>query len=321
MARVLITGATGCLGHRLTQICKAEGDEVLALGRNPADLAMMPEGVRYRTLDLTQMLPSDLMEGVEIVYHCAALSSAWGPAEDFEAVNVRATGALLNAARRAKVRRFVFASSPSIYADGTDRLNVAEDAALPQVFASHYARTKHAAERLVMSAEFKEGLETSVMRPRAIYGRGDRSLMPRLLGAIKRGRVPMIEGGSALIDVTHVTDAALAMRLMGHHPDAVGEIFNISSGQCLTFREIVTEVTRMTQTSPREVSLSYKNAQRIAGVLEGLHHIFAPAKEPVLTKQAVASLGKSLTLDISKAKTVLGYRPSVPLAQGMRDYA
>ncbi|ARO13420.1 NAD-dependent epimerase/dehydratase [Ketogulonicigenium robustum] len=322
MARVLITGATGCLGARLVDTCLHAGDDVIAIGRDTlAGAQLSVQGAHFVHHDLTQPLPARHLYGVDTVYHCAALSSAWGDPRTFQAVNVTATAALLRIAQQAGVGRFVFASSPSIYANGADRLNLPEDAPLPKVFASHYARTKFLAEQLVMSSDNPRGMRTTAMRPRAIYGTGDRSLMPRLLAAMQRGKVPMIAGGGALVDITHVSDAARAMHLLGHHPAAGGQVFNITSGETLSFGQILQTVSQLRGLSVREVRLPYSAAMAIASVLEGAHRIFAPLREPVLTRQAVASLGRSLTLNIEKARSQLGYQPQTTLQQGVQDYA
>lgn len=321
MAKVLVTGATGCLGKRLSQYLSAQGHHVLAQGRDlAAGSEFASEGIEFIPFDLKGDYPAAAFQHVDIVFHCAALSSAWGDRQEFEAVNVTATKRLLEAAAKAQVGRFVFASSPSIYANGKDRFNLAEDAALPEHFPSHYARTKYEAECLVLAADNVSAMRTTALRPRAIYGTGDRSLMPRLLQAIKRGRVPMIGCGKSLIDITHVSDAARAMALAGFEDGASGEVFNITSGVAYRFSELLAAVCSLNGAAPREVHISYENAMRLAKMLEFVHRVFMPQKEPVITCQAVASLGCSLTLDITKAKEKLGYIPAISIEDGIQDY-
>lgn len=322
MAKILVTGATGCLGSELVRQLADHGHEVLAQGRDRV-LGAKLTGVNISFLaqDLTMPLNPQLLAGVEIVYHCAALSSAWGKAEVFQAINVTATHQLLAAARQAGVSRFVFASSPSIYANGSHRENVAEDVALPEQFSSHYARTKYEAEKLVLTADDDTGMRTIALRPRAIYGHGDRSLMPRLLAAIARGKVPMIDGGNSLIDITHVSDAARAMILAGEAREIGGEVFNITSGKAFSFTQLLDHICELKQQNPRRINIPYSIAMMIARGLEMTHRLIMPSREPVMTYQAIASLGRSLTLDISKAEQQLGYAPQVPIEQGIKDYA
>ena len=322
MGRVLVTGATGCLGASLVRTLLHGGHVVLAQGRDASLGAQLQSlGAEFLRMDLRTALPAPALRGVTTVYHCAALSSAWGRTEDFEAINVCATQQLLSAARAAGVGRFVFASSPSIYANGKDRLNLSEDAALPAHFATDYARSKYQAEALVLAADQPQAMRCVALRPRAIYGRGDRSLMPRLIAAIRRGRVPLINGGQSLIDITHVDDAARAMILAATAPEAGGKAFNITSGQAWRFTELLDAVCSLGRVNPRRVQLSYGTAMAIATALEFGHRLAAPNREPVLTRQAVASLGRSLTLNIERARALLGYRPEIEIEQGIRDYA
>jgi nucleoside-diphosphate-sugar epimerase len=206
--RALITGASGCLGRALVAEAEAAGWQIATTARQPADLPA------FRAADLVRDPLEPLVAGCDVVLHCAALSSAWGTRAAFHDANVRATARLLEAAERAGVGRFVFASSPSIYADGTDRLNLREDAALPARQLSLYSESKLEAERLVLG--WRGAMVCTAIRPRAIYGRHDRALLPRLVAAMQRGRVPMIRGGAALIDLTHRRDAARAMMLAAH---------------------------------------------------------------------------------------------------------
>ncbi len=317
MARVVVTGATGCLGRALVAELAARGDHVTAIARQPQDLA----GATLHSRDLATEDVDDLLSGAQTIYHCAALSSAWGSAAAFEAANVTATWRLLCAARGAGVRRFVFASSPTIYANGRDRLNLIEDAALPARFASHYARTKHESEMLVRAADQPGGMRCVAIRPRAIYGAHDRALMPRMIRAMRRGVVPLIAGGRARIDVTHSRDAAHAMVLAGEWAEKVGgRAFNITSGQSHTVRDLISHAARLTGLRFRTRNLSYGLAIRLATLIEAWQRLRAPEIEPVLTRQAVMSMGRSMTLNISAARSELGYVPKVTLDQGLQDY-
>ena len=140
--------------------------------------------------------------GCDAIVHAAALSAPWGPRAAFEAANVAGTAAVIAAAQAAGVRRLIHISSPAVLFDGRDQHGVTDAAPYPAQHTSEYARTKQVAESLVERAA--DSMETIVLRPKAIYGDGDRALVPRLLRAAARGRLPQIGDGRNLVDITHV---------------------------------------------------------------------------------------------------------------------
>lgn len=304
--RALVTGASGCLGRALVEELSAHGWALRTTARMPADL---PD---FHPADLVTADLTPLLQHVDVVFHCAALSSAWGTQAEFTAANVTATRRLLDAAEAAGAMRFVFASTPSLYADGTDRLDVTEDAPLPERALTPYAETKRLAERMVLAAD--GAMRCTAIRPRAIYGRHDRALLPRLIAAMRRGTVPMIGGGRALIDVTHRRDAARAMILAASGPG--GRVWNVTSGRALSFRELVEIAGLRSGLRFRRLPIPYRLAMSLATVAETIARRRG-GPEPALTRQAVASLGRSLTLDISAARRDLGYRPLVSFEEGL----
>lgn len=306
--RALVTGASGCLGRALVEELAAHGWDLRTTARTAAAL---PD---FMAADLVTADLRPLLAGVDVVFHCAALSSAWGTEAEFIAANVTATRRLLDAAERAGVMRFVFASTPSLYADGTDRLDVAEDAPLPERCVTPYAHSKRLAEQMVLAADGQ--MRCNAIRPRAIYGRHDRALLPRLIGAMRRGTVPMIGGGRALIDVTHRRDAARAMILAASAPG--GRVWNVTSGRAFAFRDLVEIAGRRSGLRFRRLPIPYALAMSLATAAEAFARSRGGA-EPALTRQAVASLGRSLTLDISAARRDLGYRPLVSFEEGLAE--
>lgn len=306
--RALVTGATGCLGRALVEELSLHGWNLRTTARTPADL---PD---FMAADLVTSDLRPILKGVDVVFHCAALSSAWGSEAEFIAANVTATRRLLQAAEDAGAMRFVFASTPSLYADGTDRLDVVENAPLPARCVTPYAHSKRLAERMVLAAD--GGMRCNAIRPRAIYGRHDRSLLPRLFQAMRRGMVPMIGGGHALIDVTHRRDAARAMILAASGPG--GRVWNVTSGRAFAFRDLVEIAGRRSGLRFRSPRIPYSLAMSLATTAETMAR-WRGGAEPALTRQAVASLGRSLTLDITAARRDLGYKPLVGFEEGLQE--
>lgn len=320
MPYALVTGATGCLGQALCADLIAAGWQVVSLSRTER----RPEApvAAHLALDLSRAAPPpELLAGMDAVFHCAALSSAWGRAEDFHAANVIATARLLRAARRAGVGRFVHVSTPSIYITGAPRLNLPETAPLPRRFLTEYAQSKYRAEQAVRQAN-RPDFTTVTIRPRAIYGRHDRALLPRLLSRLN-GPVPLPVpgGGQALIDPTHASDAARAMRLAAMAPAARagGQVYNITSGQALRLDALLDLLETALDLHIPRLPVPFGPLMAAARMSEAAQRLRARDEEPALTRHLVAALGVSLTLDIRAARRDLGYTPRMRLAEGLAD--
>src|SRR4051812_34802692 len=161
--RALITGATGFVGGALARRLHELGWQVVGLGRNKeAGKRLEAEGITFLRCDLADAeAVSAACRGQEIVFHCAALSAPWGRDADFTTANVLATQNVLGACQEYNVGRLIHLSTPSIYfslrGQMAERLNVAEDAALPSHPANAYVRSKRMAEQLVDQAA-RDGL-------------------------------------------------------------------------------------------------------------------------------------------------------------------
>ncbi|WP_315971325.1 NAD-dependent epimerase/dehydratase family protein [Paenibacillus sp. N3.4] len=235
--RALVTGGTGFLGKRLAWRLRDEGWEVTVIGRNDKIGAQLEQqGVRYISLDIRRKKEAmDACSGQDVVFHCAARSASWGAYEDFYASNVTGTEHVIAGCMRHNVERLIHVSTPSVCFRYGDRKNVTERYALPQRQASHYAATKRLAEIAIAQAALGR-LRAVIIRPRAIFGPGDTSILPRIIEANTTTGVPMIDGGRALIDLTYIDNVVDALVLSQRAPDEVlGRTYHITNGEPMPF--------------------------------------------------------------------------------------
>lgn len=310
MTRVLVTGATGGLGLALVGALAAAGREVVATGRRDGvDPRLRVPGVRYVRADLTDAAAADgLCRDVGTVFHCAALSSPWGPADAFRRANVDATANLLAAASRRGVARLVDVSSPSIYAAMRDRVGIIEADAPADPPLNHYARTKLAAERLVLAAD--GALRTTAIRPRAIVGPDDAAVLPRLAALARSGTVRLPGGGRALVEFTDVRDVVSALLLAEARMDAVrGRAFNISGGRAVRVRDVAARLANALGVAVRLRSIPLALARPLAALNERISPTRPGSPEPRLTRYTLATLAYSQTFDLSAARHLLGWAP------------
>ena len=305
MRQVLVTGATGGLGLATVAALRGEGYAVRATGRNAAAAARLQAmGADFVPADLTDFaaLPA-LCDGVDSVIHAAALSSPWGTTAEFHRVNVEATLALHEAALT-RGARFVFVSSPSVYARAEDQVGLTEDSPLPRRFLNAYAATKAEAEGRVMA---KGGV---AIRPRAIVGPDDRVLLPRFLRLIDKGRFPLVRGGRALVELTDARDVARALVLAEQKaPELAGQVFNVSGGRALPLRETVAAIAEAMNKPVRFRELPFQAVRAITAAIEVIAAVLPGRPEPPLTVYGLCAMAFSQTFDLTRARQRLGYAP------------
>lgn len=320
MRRALITGASGFIGSHIARAFAERGFEVTATGRSAARLQQHEHYARCAPLDLAADDLAGLTNGIDTIVHCAALSSPWGRLREFRRANVEATRRLLEAAERSGVRRFVHISSPSIYFRLAHQFNVEEHFRASKAI-NAYAQTKWEAEQVVAASQAR-GLSTIVLRPRAVFGEEDTTIMPRVLRIARRGAFPLFGDGRAQIDTTYVGNVVDAAWRAAHAPDTLPtRCFNITDGAPMSVRDLLEGIFRALDWRVRLVRVPTPVALAAAGVAEFLARITPMQPEPRLTRYGVGVLAYSQTLDISAARQHLGYRPAFTTTQGIARYA
>jgi UDP-glucose 4-epimerase len=213
--KILVTGATGKIGGRLTKRLAQRGDQVRALVRDLTRVAELRE-------DRIELAVGDLLDvdslaaavrGVDAVVHCAAFFRGASP-EQAHAVNDLGTQHLANAARVASVKRFVFTSTGLVYGPNGGRPAREDDPCAPM---DGYPASKLAAERFLLAME---GLDVRVLRLPFVYGDGD----PHIEEAI-----PMMRGfpPAQRKSMGHHADVAQAVALLLDTPSPAHRIYNV----------------------------------------------------------------------------------------------
>jgi len=213
--KILVTGATGKVGSRLSKRLAQRGDHVRALVRDPARAA----GLREARIELVEgdLLKVDSLalavRGVDAVVHCAAFFRG-ATAEQAHAVNDLGTQHLANATRAASVKRFLFTSTGLVYGPNGGRPAREDDPCAP---IDGYPASKLAAERFLLALE---GLDVRVLRLPFVYGDGD----PHIEEVI-----PMMRAfpPAQRMSVGHHADVAQAVSLLLDAPSPAHRIYNV----------------------------------------------------------------------------------------------
>jgi nucleoside-diphosphate-sugar epimerase len=251
--------------------------------------------------------------GREAVCHAGALSAPWGPRSNFEAINVGGTENIIAGCRASGVRRLLYVSSPSVVFNGRDQTGLTEDAPYPSRFVSVYSETKKRGEDLVHQAA--GDMETVILRPKAIFGPGDTSLLPRLLETAKRNRLPQIGNGENRVDLTYIENVVDAILLALASAKAVGKTYTITNGESPRLWEVIRSVLGALGCNTNLRKIPLPAAYAAASLMEA-QSVFT-RREPLLTRYSVLILARTQTYNIEAAQADLGYAPRVSLAEGI----
>jgi nucleoside-diphosphate-sugar epimerase len=317
MPATFVTGGSGFVGGRLVERLVAEGHSVRALARSQAAAdAVAERGAEPVRGDLADRAAlADGASGCELAFHAAAEVSQWGPRERFEANNVGGTRNVIAACRDAGVRRLVHVSTEAVLLAGEPLVNVNEEAPRRPDSSSPYAATKAMAEELVVEANY-DGLETVVVRPRFVWGAGDTTLLPAIAAGVRAGRFAWIGGGRHLTSITHVDNVVEGLMLAARRGEP-GRVYFVTDGDAVEFREFVSEMLRTQGIEPPGRSIPVPLATAIAIASETAWRILPLGGEPPLTRFVVWVSSQECTIDISSARSELGYAPARTHEEGL----
>jgi nucleoside-diphosphate-sugar epimerase len=314
-----VTGGSGFIGRHLLRRLVSDGWRVRALARSQgsadAVAALGAEPVRGDLDDVASMAAG--AQGCAVAFHLAAHLGQWGSPEDFERGNVTGTRNALVACEQAGVRRFVHCGTEAALMAGEPLVNVDETAPRRPDSKALYSATKARAEEAVIAAN-REGFETLSMRPRFVWAADDTTLLPNILAMVKSGRFSWIDGGTHLTAITHVDNVVEGLVLPAER-GTPGEIYFVTDGEPVVFREFLSELISAKGVEPPTRSVPGWIARAAAPLAETAWRVLPLKGEPPLTRFAYWVSAQECTIDISKARSELGYAPVVSKEQGLAE--
>ncbi|MFA1540943.1 NAD-dependent epimerase/dehydratase family protein [Actinomadura monticuli] len=296
--RIAVTGASGFVGGAVCRALAAEGVTTHAFGRRPSVPASHVGGAPYRSWDLARGRLAD-PPPVDAVVHCAGSVTDWGPAPALFAANLTGTR---NALASFPGARFVHVSTASVYDPFGPSVMVREEEAPVARYMNAYGASKAAAERLARERG------AVVLRPHAVYGPGDTTLLPRVLSAVRGPLLPAVGTGRQRVSLTSIGNLVRACVLAATGPVASG-VFNVADAAPVTIDEAFREILRERGVRARPVYVPAGVARPLATVAEGAFLLARRPEPPRVTRYAISHLALERTLDITAAREVLGYDP------------
>jgi 2-alkyl-3-oxoalkanoate reductase len=319
--RVLVTGASGMLGRGVALALADRGDQVTVLQRHPAGLGL-PEV-------LTDISDAESVRAAvtnqDAVIHLAAKVNVIGPAAEYERVNVQGTRAVVSACVTAGVRRLVHVSSPSVAHSGHALIGRGADPADPVAARGPYARSKAAAELIALGAD-RGRLAVVAIRPHSVWGPGDTQLVARVVDRARRGRLPLIGSGAALIDSTYVVNAVEALlAALDRCVEARGQALVVTNGEPRPVAELIAAVCRAAGAPEPKRHVPVRLARAGGTFVESLWTLTRGLRaahngdDPPLTHFLVEQLSTAHWFDQRVARQVLQWQPRVTLDEGFAE--
>jgi nucleoside-diphosphate-sugar epimerase len=318
----LVTGATGMLGSHIAERLVARGRRVRALVRHGSDNRFLDSlGVETLRGDLTDPTACvRAVEGIRVVYHSAAKVGDWGRWSEFQASCIDATRNLGEAAAAAGVERFLHISSTSAYghpAEGGRPIDETAPMGQNLWVWDGYTRSKVESEQALWRIVASRGLPLTVIRPSWLYGERDRTTTARLMDRLRRGKVPLIGRGDNPLSAVYVGIVADAALLAAQHAGSVGEAYNITSQGPITQAEFMNLFARACGARPPARHAPYALAYYTGLLCEAHGRLTGRVKPPLATRYAVWLMGRNLEYSTEKARTRLGWTPSLNYEQSI----
>ncbi|GAA1667310.1 NAD-dependent epimerase/dehydratase family protein [Fodinicola feengrottensis] len=290
--RIAVTGATGFVGGAVCQAARARGWEVHGFGRRRVP------GIGHWDVDCGVLAaPPE----VDAVVHAAAAVTDWGSPARVWNTNVDGTR---NVALSFRGKRFVHISTASVYDPAVPTVAAVESRAPVTRYLNAYAASKASAEVLL-----SRWPHTIILRPHAVYGPGDPTLLPRVLGAIRGPHLFVVGDGSALHSLTFLGNLVSAI-LLACLPDAPAGTYNIADAEPISLNSALESLISERKLPVRVRHLPIDVSWAAAGFLESAHAFLRIGQSPRLTRYAISHLAYERTLDLTAARQRLGYRPT-----------
>lgn len=302
---VLLTGATGFIGRRISDVLmKKSGFHLTCVVRQPSK---GPLGHEIKTNDLGAATDwSDTLLGQKVIIHAAARAhilrdEVADPLEEYRKINVEGTLNLARQAAKAGVRRFIFISSIGVNGNNSREPFTENDTPDP---ADYYAQSKWEAEQGLWSIHRETGLEVVTIRPPLVYGPNAPGNFAALVKWVEKG-IPLplgaIHNQRTFVALDNLVDLIITCI---DHPLAANQVFLAGDGEDISTSDLL-----------RQVAVAMGKPSRLVPVPSNILLLAAT----VLGKKAVSQrLLGSLQVDISKARNLLGWNPPLGLRDGIQ---
>jgi len=292
-SHALVTGATGFIGGRLAQRLISAGWAVRLLARNPERLA---DSLRHEA----DVIVADLgdaaavaraVEGVSVVFHCAANVRTWDRWGEYKRVNVDGVRTLLGGltALGPRAPRLVHVSTVDVY--GYPVGPCTEE--VPTAGGGFgYGESKLLGEQLVRDTCAASGIPYTIVRPANVIGPGSQ-FIARIGAELQSGVMLLVDGGRANAGFIYLDNLVDDLIWAATAPRAIGQCYNVRDPYDITWAELIERFRHAINGKGIVLNLPFYAADAVAHALAGVHRVLCPAREPLLHPLIVRMFGRT----------------------------
>lgn len=315
---VLVTGATGFIGGHLTQRLLKDGYTVRVLVRDPQKLTMaLRESCEVIVGDLqNEDSLRHAVQGVDIVFHCAANVKTWDSEAAYRAVNEQGVRYLMQVIEQENpsLSRLVHLSSADVYGFPETPCRE-EDQATGGDFG--YGQTKLSGENWVRSLGDKWGLSYTILRPCNVIGPGSQ-FIERIGKELKSGVMLTIDGGHSHAGLIYIDNLVDDLVWAGNAPGAHQMCFNLRDDDDIDWATFLSVFRKEIAGRGLIINLPYGVANSLAQILNAIHKRFLPRSEPLWHPLLVRFFGRTCGHSPAKIRSCASAYPRIDFAEAMR---
>lgn len=314
--KVLVTGANGFVGSHLVEGLLDRGYQIRCLIRKTSNLKWLSGlEVEYVYGDIAERNSlEEAIKDVDIIFHSAGLTKAKSR-DDYFKVNAEGTQNLMEVCleENPKLQRFVYISSQAAAGPGEDERLKDETASCRPV--SYYGESKLEGEKIVLNHSSK--LPVTIIRPPAVYGPRDTDMLG-FFKVVNSGFRISFGKGESYISLVYVKDLADGIILAAENPKAVGQTYFIADDKVYSWREAFNIIAEVLNKKTIPLKIPNSIVFFLAFLAEKLYRLIG--KTPAFNTQKAKEITQRYWgLNVSKAKTELGFIPKFPLDRGTAE--
>ncbi|WP_229347448.1 NAD-dependent epimerase/dehydratase family protein [Ferrovum sp. PN-J185] len=311
-----MTGASGFLGTHLLNYIRNEGFQVLGMSRS---IISTNEYIYGDLLNINSL--ENACKKVDTIIHCAGYAHAFKEQSSVEGkkhweVNFLGTKNLVEAAIDQGVKKIIFISTVKVMGEKTTLKKVSED--YQDEIVSDYAKSKKAAENLLIEVSNKKLIETIILRPCMIYGIGGKGNLERLVGFIKKNKVLPIFDTKNKRSFLHISDMCTSIiAVLTQHAESKNKIYVVCGNECLSTTNLIDLICSALNWKGINIKIPTFILKFFAFLGDSFERVFL--KKTLFNSQILDRLTESACYSSDKIQNELNWKPTVNMKEGIKE--